>query len=164
MFKRNSSSNNLVVFGLGIVAGWFVKQLFDSPQGQKQREKVMTSARELQERLADSDQAERVREVFGRVSKDATKTYQESKDRLVKELSMLKTSLGEIDKQKYVGIVTEIVTGLSKEKKLDAQQVERLTRSLTDDFKKLKASRSEFTSSRENLDAELAAGSSPSSP
>jgi hypothetical protein len=138
MMKR-TTSNTLLLITAGLAAGWMAKQLFDSPQFKPQKDKVMATTKELRKRLATSDQAEVVKDIFGKSTKDVTKLYDDAKEKLISELDALKVSFDEINKQKYLGIVADIAAGLRTEKQLPEEQVEKLTRSLSRDFSRLKS-------------------------
>ncbi len=159
---RKSTSNNLVVFGAGLVAGWVVKQLFDSPEFKPQKDRILSKASELRERLTDSDEAERIKEIFGKTGKEVTSVYHEAKESLINELDTLKLSIEEIDKGKYVEIVTAIGTTLKNDQRLPEDQVQKLSKALIDDFKKLRERRKDFKKTRNEIAQEIEAGVSSS--
>jgi hypothetical protein len=134
MTENSSTTKNIIMFGLGVTAGWFIKQLFDSPQFAPQKEKITATAQELRTRLMESEPAERVRTIFGSLSDELLSIYVESKEKLVAELSELKVSIDEIDKKKYISIVTAIINELRTENKLSSKQLEALTKALQSDY------------------------------
>lgn len=149
MTNKNNSSRNLVVFGVGLVTGWLVKQLFDSPQVKEKREEMMDSAEELRQRLADSDEVSRITEVFGSYSRELAKFYQQAKEQLITQLGDLRISFDQIDKERYQAIVTEIVKSAGKDGQLPASQLEKLKQALIEDFSKLQLT-TKPTASRAN--------------
>lgn len=136
MFKR-SSTTPLLLFAAGMAAGWVAKQLFDSPEMQERTKSMRITAEEWRQRLADSDEAERVREIFGKVTNEATAMYQEAKAELVDQLESLHGSFEELDKGKYLEIVAEIVSGMRENRELPEEQVKKLTRALNSDWQKV---------------------------
>lgn len=136
MFKR-SSTTPLLVFAAGMAAGWVAKQLFETPEVQERTKALRLTADDWRQRLADSDEAERVKEIFGKVSREATEMYQDAKADLVDQLETLQGSLNDLDKSKYLEIVTEIVAGIQKDRELPEDQVKKLTRALNSDWQKV---------------------------
>lgn len=141
---KDSTSKNVLVFGLGLAAGWFVKQLFDSPEFAQKKDALIDRTTDIRNRLMDSDEAARIKEIFGKTSDELTSVYQETKEKVVSELGMLKTSLEDIDKQRYIGLVTDIVAQLRSDSRLSGEQLEALTQALTDDYSKIKRKRSQL--------------------
>lgn len=142
MQNRLQPAKGILFFGLGVAAGWIVKQLFDSPEATQKRQKVWSKLQDLQERLADTDEAQRVEKIFGQVSDEATRIYQTVKEDLIRELSILQVAVEDIDKQKYLSIVEDIVEDLKVDNDLSDAQLDRLTQALSDDFSKIKRRRS----------------------
>ena len=137
MSESNFSSKNMMLFGLGLVAGWFVKKMFDSPQFEPHREKIVATTEELKLRLLESEPAERVRDIFGQATDELLDVYLNTKEKLIAELSLLKVSLDEIEKKKYITIVTELINDLRSENKLSSRQLESLMTALQKDFSKV---------------------------
>lgn len=144
--KNSSTSQNVFLFGVGIVAGWCIKQLFDSREFKSKHHEINNLLENIKVKLADSDEAKKISDIFGKTSQELTDVYRHSKDSLAQELSTLRTSLEEIDKQKYVGIVTGIINELRTQNRLSAPQIEALTKSLTSDFNKIKRNRVKVSS------------------
>lgn len=140
--KNDSASKGVVLFGLGILTGWVVKHLFESPEVTQKRQALMHNLADLREKLADSDEAQRVQEIFGQVTDEATEIYQDAKEELIHELSMLRLSLDEIDKQKYVEIVNDIISDIRERNGLSEKQITNFTEALMADFSKIKERRS----------------------
>lgn len=138
MNQKKSVSPNIIVFGLGLVAGWFAKHLFESPEVQQKKEEAMASVAELQERLLDSDEVERAKEIFGNPSEELAEMYSDAKEELISGLADLKVTFKDLDKTKYLGIVGEIVTEVAKNRELPDAQLKKLRNALEADFGKLR--------------------------
>lgn len=139
--KHHHPSKPVLLFGIGVLTGWVVKQLFDSPEVTKKRQELMANLDDIREQLAESDEAQRVKEIFGQVTDEATRMYQETREELIQELSSLRVALDEIDKSKYIAIVTGIIEDLRDNGSMSDQQLDRLQTSLNSDFSKLKRRR-----------------------
>lgn len=148
MFRKSSTTQNVVTFSLGLVAGWFVKQLFDSPKFQNQREQVMITANELRQRLVDFDEDGRIKTIFGKNSKEFKQIYQETREKIINELETLQIAFDEIDKEKYSSIVTEVLDSL-KDSRLGKEQIENLSQALLADFKKINRRRQQVKKNQE---------------
>lgn len=148
MLKR-SPTTPLFLFAAGMAAGWIAKQLFDTPEVQQRTRSLIMTARDLKDRLAESDEADRVKEIFGKVTQDATAMYQDAKANLMDELESLQISFDELDKRKYLGIVSDIVAGLRDERQLPEDQVKKLTRALNSDWQKISQDRSQSVTARQ---------------
>jgi len=136
MFKRNTP-NNILIFGAGLAAGWIVKQLFDSPEFEPQKRQVLATAKELRQRLSDSDEADRVRGIFGKTTRDFTQIYQDTKENVLEEIENLRLSLDDLDKNRYVEIVTNIIKSMKNDQDLPEDQLKKLSQSLVKDFEKI---------------------------
>ena len=128
-------------FGLGVLFGAVVGGLtafFLSPKsGKENREDVAKKVQELKKLLEDSHLDERVKEVYGEVSKEAKMCYVQTKVLLIKKLAELKEKVHEIDKKKYMEIVDEVVLEFKKESKHTEKIVAKLREQLESDWKKI---------------------------
>lgn len=136
---KNNSSKNILILGVGIAAGWVMKQLFDSPEGREKREAMKERMEMLRTQFEDSDEAARVKAIFGEVSQEALKIYHEVKEMVIKKLGELQVAFDEIDKAKYEEIVNDIVASLEKDEGITKEQIEKLKKALMEDYKKLQA-------------------------
>jgi hypothetical protein len=142
--QKDSTSKNMFVFGLGLVAGWFVKHLFDSPEFARKKDELLATTDEIRAQLMDSDEAERIKEIFGKTSEELTDSYHEAKEKLISELGMLQVSLESIDKQRYVELVTDVINDVRTNRQLSTDQIEALAKALSSDFTKIKRKRSQL--------------------
>ncbi len=136
-----SDSKTSNKFGLGLLFGTLVGGLaafFLSPtSGRENREMVAKKIKELEKLLADSDIEEKVKEIFGEVTEEATSTYKKAKKEFIKELADVKETVAGLDKEKVEKVAKNTVEIIKKEAKHEGQEMEKLKNELAKEWKKL---------------------------
>jgi RecA/RadA recombinase len=126
-----------LTFLLGLVFGGFLTLLLSTDEKGETRRTIKTKVKEIKKTLKDVSEKERIQEVFGEVSKEATTRYLEAKELLVAKLAGLKEAVETVDKEKYMAVVNEVTAELRKEGAMTAAQLKKLTQFLADDYKKV---------------------------
>jgi gas vesicle protein len=128
--------------GLGLVLGTLIGGLaafFFSPKsGEENREMVAKKIKQLEKLLKEKEVDKKVKEVFGEVTDEAVKLYNQAKTWLIEDLATLKEAVDEIDKEKYTKAVENVVKRVEKEAKKDVKQLEKLKKQLMKEWEKLR--------------------------
>ncbi len=136
-----SDSKSSNKFGLGLLFGTLVGGLaafFLSPtSGRENRELVAKKIKELEKLLADSNIEEKVKEIFGEVTEEATSTYKKAKKEFIKELADVKETVAGLDKEKVEKVAKNTVEIIKKEAKHEGREMEKLRNELAKEWKKL---------------------------
>ena len=125
----------LLLFGaiIGAIAALF----FSTNEEGETKESVKKKVKELKIQLQEAKEKDVVKKIFGAKSDELVDLFRETKEDLVKRLAGLKGSLDNIDKQKYLDVVNEVVEDLRKNTSVDSNQLSKLKKYLVDDYKKL---------------------------
>ena len=128
-------------FGLGLVLGSVLGGLtafFLSPKsGKENREEVAKKIQELKKLLEEKQIDEIVKDIFGEVTAEAKKAYLGAKEMLIHKLALLKENVKDINKDKYLLLLEEVIAEFKKEAKHTGKVAERLKEQLSSDWKKL---------------------------
>lgn len=136
-----SDSKSSNKFGLGLAFGAIVGGLaafFLSPtSGKQNRELVAKKIKELEKLLAESDIEEKVKEIFGEVTEEATSTYKKAKKEFIKELAEVKDTVASLDREKVEKVAKNTVDIIKKEVKHEGKEMDKLKSELAKEWKKL---------------------------
>lgn len=125
-------------FGLGLLFGSILGGLaafFLSPNsGKENREVVLKKMRELMKDLEDLELDKKVKEIWGEASVEGKKIYKAARKELVVKLESVKDAWDELDKEKYVEMVEDVVQELKKETPKAADKLMRLKDSFVRDW------------------------------
>jgi gas vesicle protein len=128
-------------FGLGIVLGAVlggVGALLLNPQtGKENREAVVKKMKELKKKIEEGKYDEKVKEIFGEVTANTKKMYLSAKEQLVSRLADVHEMIKDIDKNKYLDLVDEVVREVKKESKYSEKVIDRLKDNLAEDWNKI---------------------------
>lgn len=117
-------------FGLGILLGTIIggiTALFLSPKsGKENREAVAKKIDELKKILEEEKVDEKLKEI-----------YLKARNWLVDELEQLKTTVDNIDYEKYQKAVNKVMVRVKKETKKGAKELEKLKKQLLKEWEKL---------------------------
>ena len=137
MSNTQSSSK----FGLGLLFGTVIGGLaafFLSPtSGPENQKMVAKKIKEIEELLADSDLENKVKDIFGEATEDATLVYKKAKKNFIKALAEVKGTVESLDKEKVAEVAHETVEILKKEVKHEGKEMEKLKDELSKEWKKL---------------------------
>lgn len=129
-------------FGLGLLIGTVLGGLasfFLSPKsGEENREEVVKKVKQLKKLLEEKEIDKKVKEIFGEVSDEAVKIYNQAKTWLIEDLAQLKDAVEHIDKEKYTTAVEKVVKRVHKGVKKDSKQLDKLKKQLMREWEKMK--------------------------
>ena len=130
MDEQNNDQKKVARFGLGLLIGTVLGGLaafFFSPKsGKENREALVAKIRQIQKFLRDAQIAERVKEIYGETSEEAVKLYKKVSKELAVKLEDVKERWEEIDTERYIKIVNEVVDKAAKDLKVAAETAGRL--------------------------------------
>lgn len=136
-----SDSKSSNKFGIGLLFGTVIgglAALFLSPStGKENRELVAKKIKELEKLLAESNIEEKVKEIFGEVTEEATSVYKKAKKEFIKELAEVKDTVASLDKEKVEKVAKNTVEIIKKEVKHEGREMEKLKSELAKEWKKL---------------------------
>jgi len=129
-------------FGLGLLLGTVIggiTALFLSPNtGEENREIVAKKINELRKLLEEKEVDKKVKEIFGEVTEEAKNLYMRAKEELIEALARLKESIENIDREKYMSVVEDVMKKVQKETKREVKQLEKLKNHLLEEWNKLR--------------------------
>ncbi len=137
------SENKKSKFGLGLLIGTVIGGLtaffFSPTSGPENREEVAKKIKQLEKLLEEKEVDKKVKEIFGEVTDEAVRIYNQAKEWLIADLAELKLTVAEIDKEKYMEAVEDIMKKVRKEVKKDGKQLEKLKKQLMKEWGKMKS-------------------------
>lgn len=130
-------------FMTGLLAGLAgaVGGLLFAPQsGKKTRDNLKKMLSDLNKGVETGvkDTKDKVMEVFGNASEEAVNKYKEIKSTVMKKVAEVKTAGKEIDKDKYILIVDDVVTEFKDDLKATKTGATKLALQLKKDWEKVK--------------------------
>lgn len=125
---------------LGAVAGAIGGLLLAPQSGKKTREDIAEMANKIakQVKTGVEETEERAKEVFGEVNKAAVDKYKAIKATVVEKVAAVKTAGGEIDKDKYMGIVENVVCEFKDDLSATKNGALKMASQLKKDWEKIK--------------------------
>jgi len=133
--------NKTKTFGLGIILGAVlggIGALFLNPKtGKENREAVAKKLKELKALIEKGKYDEKVREIFGEVTAQTKKMYLSVREELTTRLADLHERISEIDKDKYLDLVDNVMKEVKKESKYSEKVIGKLKDNLVEDWKKV---------------------------
>lgn len=106
-------------FGLGILLGMVVGAIagiFMAPKsGKENKEAVFKKLQQLKKELQDAEIDKKVKEIYGDVTEKSLELYAKTRKELVKRLDDIKERVEEIDTDKYIEMVEDVVERVRKE-------------------------------------------------
>lgn len=134
--KPKKSSRFGVGVAIGAAVGAAAAALLSPRSGKQNRALLKKKAAELEKFLKDKDVDKKVKEIFGTVTADAKKTYQEAKKELMNRVSEIDFSKG-LDRKTYEKLVSEVVGKAQKTIKNPQKAVANLQKEFSGYFNKL---------------------------
>jgi len=123
-------------FGAGLVLGALLggaAAFFLSPKtGKENREMAKKKLAEWKERYEGKSAEEIAKEIFGSASAEGKKLYMRAQDEMNKNLDKIKKSADEIDQEKYISVVKEVMGRLQDEKEATKERISKLQEYLMD--------------------------------
>jgi len=123
---------------IGTVLGGLAAFFFSPKSGEENRELVAKKVKQLEKLLKEKEIDKKAKEIFGEVSDETVKLYNQAKTWLIEELAQLKEAVENIDKEKYTKAVDQVMKKVQKEMKKDAKELEKLKKQLMKEWGKLK--------------------------
>ncbi|MBI2641339.1 YtxH domain-containing protein [Candidatus Roizmanbacteria bacterium] len=123
-------------FGLGILLGMVVGAIagiFMAPKsGKENREAVLKKLQQLKKELQDAEIDKKVKEIYGDVTEKSLELYAKTRKELVKRLDDIKERVEEIDTDKYIEMVEDVVERVRKETDETVERARKLRDYLVD--------------------------------
>jgi gas vesicle protein len=126
-----------ILLFIGAILGAITALFFSTTEEGETKEIVRKKVKESKEKLSEVRESEMVKKIFGKNSTEVMRIFRETKDDLVNRLAKVKGSFDKIDKKKYMDAVNEVVSDLKKNKQVTSEQLSKMKKYLTDDYKKL---------------------------
>lgn len=140
----NNDNKKPSKFRIGLTIGAIIGGItafFLSPKSGKENIKdAKKKFEELKALMIEKEVDKKVIEIFGQLSEEAKELYLLAKDDLAKRLSELKESLENIDKEKYLKVVDEVVQSFKTQGKSKSFNLDKLKKDLANQWEKLKKS------------------------
>jgi len=128
-------------FGIGLIFGAIsgaIAGLLLAPKaGKKMRKELSKAAEEIRSKLQESDAKTIVREIFDDLSEKSLDIFNETMDTLSTKLSEISDKWQTIDKEKYAGVVKEVVDKVKDTHQMPEKTLIKLKKYLENDFEKL---------------------------
>jgi gas vesicle protein len=136
-----AKKGNIFLTGLvGTLVGAIGGLLLAPQSGKKTREEIKKMLSKLNKEVETGvkDTKEKVVEIFGNASEEATNKYKEIKSAVMKKVAEVKTAGKEIDKEKYSMIVDDVVIDFKEDLKSTKDGAKKLVVQLKKDWEKIK--------------------------
>ncbi len=122
MSNENRGSNSLLIGFLGLVAGTIGGILLAPKAGSETREEMI----------------KKIRDIFGIYSTEFRDRFEKIRDVVEKRLMALKKAGSQIDNEKYVEVVDEVITDFKSDINTTKDGFEKLSKYLKKDWEKVK--------------------------
>ncbi len=116
-----------IVLALGALLGGAAAFFLTPKTGKENREIAKKKLQQLHVTLKTKSKEEIVKEIFGTASKEGKKLYDLAQKELNIRLDKLKEKYPDIDKGKYMEVVTDVVSRLKEEKEATKDRLTDLT-------------------------------------
>lgn len=125
--QNNQKKSN---FGLGVLIGaalGSVAAFFLSPKsGPENREMIMKKLESIKKLLKEKSLDEIVMEIFGKVTDEGKRLYTVARDEMNTRLDAMKETVEDIDRDKYVELVDDVIERVKKEGDVSKERLEKL--------------------------------------
>lgn len=125
---------------VGALAGAIGGLLLAPKSGKETRNDIAKLASEISKRIKTetSETKERVKDVFGKATEDATDKYNEIKNAVVGKVASIRTAGEELDKEKYGKVVEGVVSDFKDDFKNTKSGAEKIVSYLKKDWERMK--------------------------
>ena len=125
---------------VGALAGAVGGLLLAPKSGKETRKDIARLATDISKKIKTetNETKERVRDVFGKVTEDATDKYNEVKNAVVGKVASLKTAGEELDKDKYGKVVEGVVSEFKDDFKATKSGAEKIIGYFKKDWERMK--------------------------
>jgi gas vesicle protein len=126
-------------FGMifGVLAGAVAGLLLSPKTGKQNRELIMKKAKELEKKLEDQHLDKKMKEFVGDTTEETKEVYEKVKSEVIKDLSELKDKIDDIDKEKYVETVKDVIERTKEDHEIPKAKLEKIKKMLEKDWSKL---------------------------
>lgn len=135
----NSKNNSGFSFGMvfGLLAGAVAGLLLSPKTGKQNRELIVKKAKELEKMLEEQHLDRKMKEFVGEATEETKEIYTKVKKEVIKDLSELKDKIDDIDKEKYVDTVKDVIERTKEDHELPKAKLEKIKKMLEKDWSKL---------------------------
>ena len=125
---------------IGALAGAIGGMLLAPKSGKETRKDIAKLASDISKKIRTetNETKERVKDVFGKVTEEATDKYNEVKNAVVGKVASLRTAGEEMDKDKYGKVVEGVVADFKDDFKATKEGAGKIVNYLKKDWEKLK--------------------------
>ncbi|OGK21068.1 hypothetical protein A2866_01930 [Candidatus Roizmanbacteria bacterium RIFCSPHIGHO2_01_FULL_39_8] len=128
-------------FGIGLVVGTVLGALaglFLAPQsGKETREAVLKKVEELKKELEKMEIDKKVKEIWGEVNEEGRKMYKKASKDLSKKLELVQDKWDQLDKEKYIKMVEDVIESVRKDTSTTPAKLEKLKKAFLRDWEKI---------------------------
>lgn len=133
--KKSSKFSLGLIFG--VISGAIAGLLLAPKTGKKIRKDLSKAATEIRSRLDETDVKTVVSDIFDDLSEKSLDIFNEAMDTLSTKLSEISDKWQTIDKEKYTGVVKEVVDKVKDTHQMPEKTLLKLRKFLENDFEKL---------------------------
>lgn len=128
-----------MVFVAGLAAGYVASWFLPEDVKTRQRKMARKKADELKSILTDPDERERVKDIFKERTQEAMGSYQQARETLMANLSSMRGSWEDINKDKYMEVVNQTIEEIRDNQALPMRQLNKLKQYFEADYKLLQS-------------------------
>lgn len=132
---------NVFLAGLfGATAGAVGGLLLAPKSGKETREQISKMAAELANSVKTEvkESQARLKDIYGNTTEEAQRKYEEVRNAVMGKVALLKTTGKEIDRDKYVKVVDEVVVEFKSDVATSKDSAAKLAKYLKNDWEKVK--------------------------
>lgn len=129
MDKKSTFKTGLL---FGAILGGLTAFFLAPKSGKENREMAKKKFRQLKEMLQDKKIDEIVMEIYGKASDEGRKLYVKARKELDSRLDEMNDTLNDIDKKKYMSLVTDVMDHVKDEAEATKERVTKLQDYLVD--------------------------------
>lgn len=123
MDKKSTFKSGLL---FGAILGGLAAFFLSPKSGKENREMAKKKFDELKEKMKDKDLDEIAMEIYGKASDEGKKLYVSARKQLDKRLDEMNDTLSDIDKKKYMELVSDVMDHVKEETEATKDRVAKL--------------------------------------
>ena len=124
-----------MIFLAGLAAGYIASWFLPEDMKSKQRKMAKKKMEALKTILTDPEERERIIDIFKERTDEALSQYQNARQMLMENLSEVKGSWQDIDKDKYMEVVANTIEQIRDDQSLPLRQLNKLKQYFEADYK-----------------------------
>lgn len=137
--SKQGGHNPLMLFAAGLAVGYVASWFLPEDLKTRQRKMMQNKAEDLKNILTDSDERERIIDIFKERTQEAKDSYQDARETFMKNLSSVRDSWQDIDKEKYMQILDKTMEEIRNNQSLPLRQLNKLKQYFESDYKLLQS-------------------------